>query len=195
MTARRNIGWCGPISGIIAWKIAIFRIWHTLAEVKLFVFLFLIKLFLNCCCSIDVSYCFAHLLCMYFFYCLLLLFFLRSALCVEIFMYCRVCRRDRYWDKGHSQEAIRRQCQEAMSRWSIRVTAFEVKVACMGVLISRELQRWIVKCELVKRVLRQCGSPAVLQSGTRWIDEYSWVKCKSVRRMLPQSPSRWIAKC
>ena len=34
------------------------RIWHTLAEVKLFVFLFVIKLFLNCCCSIDVLYCF-----------------------------------------------------------------------------------------------------------------------------------------
>ena len=36
------------------------RIWHTLAEVELFVFLFVIKLFLNCCCSIDVLYCFAH---------------------------------------------------------------------------------------------------------------------------------------
>ena len=36
------------------------RIWHTLAEVKLFVFLFVIKLFLNCCCSIDVLYCLAH---------------------------------------------------------------------------------------------------------------------------------------
>ena len=34
------------------------RIWHTLAEVELFVFLFVIKLFLNCCCSIDVLYCF-----------------------------------------------------------------------------------------------------------------------------------------
>ena len=32
------------------------RIWHTLAEVELFVFLFVIKLFLNCCCSIDVLY-------------------------------------------------------------------------------------------------------------------------------------------
>ena len=32
------------------------RIWHTLAEVQLFVFLFVIKLFLNCCCSIDVLY-------------------------------------------------------------------------------------------------------------------------------------------
>ena len=30
------------------------RIWHTLAEVELFVFLFVIKLLLNCCCSIDV---------------------------------------------------------------------------------------------------------------------------------------------
>ena len=36
------------------------RIWHTLAEVELFVFLFVIKLFLNCCCSIDVLYCFAN---------------------------------------------------------------------------------------------------------------------------------------
>ena len=36
------------------------RIWHALAEVELFVFLFVIKLFLNCCCSIDVLYCFAH---------------------------------------------------------------------------------------------------------------------------------------
>ena len=47
------------------------RIWHTLAEVELFVFLFVIKLFLNCCCSIEVLYCFAH-----FF------FTLRSVLCV-----------------------------------------------------------------------------------------------------------------
>ena len=37
------------------------RIWHTLAEVELFVFLFVIKLFLNFCCSIDVLYCFAYL--------------------------------------------------------------------------------------------------------------------------------------
>ena len=36
------------------------RIWHTLAKVELFVVLFVIKLFLNCCCSIDVLYCFAH---------------------------------------------------------------------------------------------------------------------------------------
>ena len=36
------------------------RIWHTSAEVKLFVFLFVIKLFLNCCCSIDVLYFFAQ---------------------------------------------------------------------------------------------------------------------------------------
>ena len=36
------------------------RIWHTLAEVELFVFLFVIKSFLNCCCSIEVLYCFAH---------------------------------------------------------------------------------------------------------------------------------------
>ena len=56
------------------------RIWHTLAEVELFVFLFVIKLFLNCCCSIDVLYCFAN----FFFIC------------------CRVCRRDRYWDNRHS---------------------------------------------------------------------------------------------
>ena len=42
-------------------------IWHTLAEVDLFVFLFVIKLLLNFCCSIDVSYCFAYLLCMFFF--------------------------------------------------------------------------------------------------------------------------------
>ena len=34
-----------------------------MAEVKLFVFLFAIsvKLFINCFCSIDVSYCFDHL--------------------------------------------------------------------------------------------------------------------------------------
>ena len=36
------------------------RIWHTLAEVELFVFLFVIKLFFNCCCSIDVLYCFTN---------------------------------------------------------------------------------------------------------------------------------------
>ena len=41
------------------------RIWHTLAEVELFVFLFVIKLFLNCCCSIDVLYCFDY----YFLFC------------------------------------------------------------------------------------------------------------------------------
>ena len=46
------------------------QIWHTLAEVKIFVFLFVIKLFLNCCCSIDVLYCFANF------------FILRSVLCV-----------------------------------------------------------------------------------------------------------------
>ena len=46
------------------------RIWHTLAEVELFVFLFVIKLFLNCCCRIDVLYCFAYF------------FILRSVLCV-----------------------------------------------------------------------------------------------------------------
>ena len=50
------------------------RIWHTLAEVELFVFLFVIKLFLNCCCSIEVLYRFAH-----FF------FNLRSVLCVKNF--------------------------------------------------------------------------------------------------------------
>ena len=37
-----------------------------LAKVKLFVFWFVIKLVLNCSCSIDVSYCFAHLLCVFF---------------------------------------------------------------------------------------------------------------------------------
>ena len=48
------------------------QIWHTLAEVELFVFLFVIKLFLNCCCSIDVLP-----------YIVLLIFFiLRSVLCV-----------------------------------------------------------------------------------------------------------------
>ena len=41
------------------------QIWHTLAEVKIFVFLFVIKLFLNCCCSINVLYCFAS----FFFFC------------------------------------------------------------------------------------------------------------------------------
>ena len=63
------------------------QIWHTLAEVKIFVFLFVIKLFLNCCCSINVLYCFAN-----FF------LLLRSVLC-----FC-VCRRDtcRYWDNRHS---------------------------------------------------------------------------------------------
>ena len=49
--------------------------WHTLAEFELFVFLFVIKLFLNCCCSIDVLYYFAHFF--FFFF-----FILRSALCV-----------------------------------------------------------------------------------------------------------------
>ena len=49
------------------------QIWHTLAEVELFVFLFVIKLFLNCCCSIDVFYCFAH-----FFY------FPICSLCIKI---------------------------------------------------------------------------------------------------------------
>ena len=42
------------------------QIWHTLAEVKIFVFLFVIKLFLNCCCSINVLYCFANF---FFFFC------------------------------------------------------------------------------------------------------------------------------
>ena len=87
------------------------QIWHTLAEVKIFVFLFVIKLFLNCCCSINVLYCFAN-----FFS------FAICSLCIKIFICCRVCRRDRYWDNRH-----------------IRVTAFEVKAACMGILISREL--------------------------------------------------------
>ena len=64
------------------------RIWHTLAEVKLFVFLFVIKLFLNCCCSTDVLYCFAHLLCMFFF--------VICSLCIKIFICCHVRRRDMY---------------------------------------------------------------------------------------------------
>ena len=63
------------------------RIWHTLAEVELFVFLFVIKLLLNCCCSIDVLYCFGH-----FFY------FAICSLCMKIF----ICCRDRYWDNRHS---------------------------------------------------------------------------------------------
>ena len=50
------------------------RIWHTLAEVKLFVFLFVIKLFLNCCCSIDVLCCFA----IFFFY-----YFAICSLCIK----------------------------------------------------------------------------------------------------------------
>ena len=33
VTARRNIGWCGPISGIIARKIAIFRTHRYLAHI------------------------------------------------------------------------------------------------------------------------------------------------------------------
>ena len=41
------------------------QIWRTLAEVKIFVFLFVIKLFLNCCCSIYVLYCFDN----FFFFC------------------------------------------------------------------------------------------------------------------------------
>ena len=68
------------------------QIWHTLAKVKIFVFLFVIKLFLNCCCSIDVLYCFAN-----FFFS-----FAIFPLCIKIFIYCRVCRRDRYWDNRHS---------------------------------------------------------------------------------------------
>ena len=38
------------------------RIWHTLAEVELFVILFVIKLFLNSCCSVDVLHCSAFFL-------------------------------------------------------------------------------------------------------------------------------------
>ena len=68
------------------------QIWHTLAEVELFVFLFVIKLFLICCCSIDVLYCFAN----FFFY------FAICSLCIKIFICCRVCRRERYWDNRHS---------------------------------------------------------------------------------------------
>ena len=67
---RRNTGWCGAI----------------------FVFLFVIKLFLNCCCSINVLYCFAN-----FFFS-----FAICSLCIKIFICCRVCRRDRYWDNRHS---------------------------------------------------------------------------------------------
>ena len=48
------------------------QIWHTLAEVELFAFLFVIIFFLNCCCSIDVLYRFA-----YFFFVIL-----RSVPCV-----------------------------------------------------------------------------------------------------------------
>ena len=59
------------------------RIWHTLAEVELFVFLFLIKLFLNCCCSIDVLYC-SFILLIYFAIC-----FLSIKAC--IFICCRQC--------------------------------------------------------------------------------------------------------
>ena len=62
------------------------RIWPTLAKVKLFLFLFVIKLFLNYCCSIDVLYCFDH----FFFN------FAICSLCIKIFTCCRVCRRDRY---------------------------------------------------------------------------------------------------
>ena len=46
--------------------------WHTLAEFELFVFLFVIKLFLNCCCSIDVLYYFAHFFLFFFLFCDLL---------------------------------------------------------------------------------------------------------------------------
>ena len=69
-SVRRNIGWCGAICGVIAWQIAIFEFGHTLAEVELFVFLFVIKLFLNWCCSIDVLYfllIFVFLFCDLFF--------------------------------------------------------------------------------------------------------------------------------
>ena len=81
---------------------ALFNNVKILAEVKLFVFLFVIKLFLNCSCSIDVSYCFSHLLCVFLF------FFAICSLCVKIFICCRVCRRDRYWDNEHSQEVMSR---------------------------------------------------------------------------------------
>ena len=54
------------------------RIWHTLAEVVC-----QIKLFLNCCCSIDVLYYFAH-----FFFLFCDLFF---NLCIKIFICCYVC--------------------------------------------------------------------------------------------------------
>ena len=75
------------------------RIWHTLAEVELFVFLFVIKLFLNFCCSIDRC---LILFCSFFFY------FAICSLCIKIFICCRVCRRDRCWDNGHSKEAMSR---------------------------------------------------------------------------------------
>ena len=41
------------------------------------------------------------------------------SLCVKIFICCRVCRHDRYWDNGHSQEV--------MPHWH----------ACMGILIIK----------------------------------------------------------
>ena len=44
-----------------------------------------------------------------------------------MFTCCRVCRRDRCWDNRHFQEAMS------------GVTAFEVKAACMSILISWEL--------------------------------------------------------
>ena len=54
------------------------QIWHTLAEVELFVFLFVIKLFLNCCCSIDVLYCFAN----FFLFCDLFFVYKKSLFAV-----------------------------------------------------------------------------------------------------------------
>ena len=46
------------------------RIWDTLGEVELFVFLFVIKPFENCCCSVDVLYCFGEFI--FFLFCDLL---------------------------------------------------------------------------------------------------------------------------
>ena len=57
-------------------------------------------------------------------------FFFYFAICclrIKMFICCRVCRRDRCWDNRHFQEAMS------------GVTAFEVKAACMSILISWEL--------------------------------------------------------
>ena len=69
------------------------RIWHTLAEVELFVFSFVIKLFFQ---KLLLQYRCLILFCSSFFY-----FPIRS-LCIKIFICCCVCQRDRYWDNRHS---------------------------------------------------------------------------------------------